>query len=697
MTDWVYREPHFQVIRPPFAAIASKAPSTIADVSITPTLTVGIVGASLAAADVAISPTLTIDMVGKGLAAATVAITPTLTIAIGSPGSASDVAINSTITVGITGKSNALSTVAISPTLTVDMEGGAQGSRVYPLAVHSSGRYFVNKLGEPTPLLEDMYQTVTSHLAQGDIATYVSWLRTNGFNANRWFMFTQDGSGTFDTKNEPNDFYNNVPFSTPNDFSTFNSSSAYALNMVKYAAKANAQEVMLNAFTLYLGFNGSPANQGWHEHVTDAANTNTVCFNLGAALANLFVNYPNVQLWLEGDYTASGTVLTRMQNLLQGWQSIMRTRIAGSEPAPPNSIPTAVQSGYAYGTNPATSDQQIQSYYGAGAATNGQSYGEFDSAYDAATTMPTYATDIPSYHNTWGSLNTREITRRIRMWALSCGGIRAGQFFANDDRLNSPVTADILATLTDVASADGALVNTLVRSLPHFLFRPTGTGTDHAGRALIGTGIGSGNTKVTACQTSDGAYLMAYCPRTDTTAAQTFEVDMRSMNSSPIRARWWNPTTGSYQTNTSAAGTYTLSNSASAQSFTTPGDNGTGTGDWILLLDATGSPADVSISSTITVGMTGRALDAATVAITPTLTVGISSGTALAGTVAISPTLTVDMTSKVNAIANVTISPILAVAMESQAGALGGTTAYWRPQYGTGTQIWRPPWIPPYS
>jgi hypothetical protein len=577
------------------------------------------------------------------------------------------------------------------------MEGGAQGSRIYPLQVHSSGRYFTDKNGTPVPMLEDMYQCVTSHLAQPDISTYLTSIKGSGFNAIRWFMFTQDGSGTFDTKNEPNDFYNNVPFSTPNDFSTFNSSSAYALNMVKFAAKANACEIMVNAFTLYLGFNGTPANQGWHEHVTDAANTNTVCFNLGAALANLFVNYPNVQLWLEGDYTASGTVLTRMQNLLDGWQSVLTNRLAGSEPAPPNSIPTAVQSGYTYGTSAASSDQQIQSYYGAGVGANGQSYVEFDSAYDAGTTMPTYPTDFPSYHNTWGSLNTREITRRIRLWGLTVGGIRAGHFFADDDRLNDPDTADILGTLTDVATADGALVNTFVRSLPHFLFRPTGTGTDHAGRALIGTGIGSGDTKVTACQTSDGAYLMAYCPRTDTTAAQTFEVDMRSMNSSPIRARWWNPTTGSYQTNGSAAGTFTLSNSASAQSFTTPGDNGTSTGDWILLLDATGSPADVAISSTITVGMTGRALDAATVAITPTLTVAITSGTALAGDVAISPTLTVGMTSKSNAISNVTISPILSVAMESQAGALGGTTAYWRPQYGTGTQIWRPPWYPPYS
>jgi hypothetical protein len=46
-----------------------------------------------------------------------------------------------------------------------------------------------------------------------------------------------------------------------------------------------------------------------------------------------------------------------------------------------------------------------------------------------------------------------------------------------------------------------------------------------------------------------------------------------------VRARWWNPVSGNF----SAIGTYP--NTTAAQSFTTPGDNGSGAGDWILVLD----------------------------------------------------------------------------------------------------------------
>ncbi|MEO8676982.1 MAG: PKD domain-containing protein, partial [Casimicrobiaceae bacterium] len=52
------------------------------------------------------------------------------------------------------------------------------------------------------------------------------------------------------------------------------------------------------------------------------------------------------------------------------------------------------------------------------------------------------------------------------------------------------------------------------------------------------------------------------------------------------RGRWYNPTSGVYTDIT--GGAYTLANSGT-RAFTTPGNNGTGTNDWVLVLD-TGTP-----------------------------------------------------------------------------------------------------------
>ena len=53
------------------------------------------------------------------------------------------------------------------------------------------------------------------------------------------------------------------------------------------------------------------------------------------------------------------------------------------------------------------------------------------------------------------------------------------------------------------------------------------------------------------------------------------------------RGRWYNPSNGVYTDIT--GGAYTLANSGT-HAFTTPGNNGTGTNDWVLVLDATTTP-----------------------------------------------------------------------------------------------------------
>ena len=80
---------------------------------------------------------------------------------------------------------------------------------------------------------------------------------------------------------------------------------------------------------------------------------------------------------------------------------------------------------------------------------------------------------------------------------------------------------------------------------------------------------------VAAAAARDGSLLVAYSPPD---ASGSFDVDLRAMRG-PIRARWFDPTSGTYRPIDGvvpAAGPHT---------FTTPGPNASGARDWALVID----------------------------------------------------------------------------------------------------------------
>ncbi len=70
---------------------------------------------------------------------------------------------------------------------------------------------------------------------------------------------------------------------------------------------------------------------------------------------------------------------------------------------------------------------------------------------------------------------------------------------------------------------------------------------------------------------------MAYVPPT-ATGTRTLTVNMAQL-SGVATARWFNPTSGVYTTISGSP----FANSGS-RNFTTPGENGTGNNDWVLVL-----------------------------------------------------------------------------------------------------------------
>ena len=85
----------------------------------------------------------------------------------------------------------------------------------------------------------------------------------------------------------------------------------------------------------------------------------------------------------------------------------------------------------------------------------------------------------------------------------------------------------------------------------------------------------SQNDYVTAASTPDGKLALVYIP-----TVRTVTVDLARLSGS-ITARWYDPTSGTYQP---IAGS-PFPNTGS-QNFTTPGVHADGAGDWVLVLEA---------------------------------------------------------------------------------------------------------------
>ena len=113
------------------------------------------------------------------------------------------------------------------------------------------------------------------------------------------------------------------------------------------------------------------------------------------------------------------------------------------------------------------------------------------------------------------------------------------------------------------------------------LLADVGKNLDRISRALVRFGkyLAIGSITTSACaaaaRSSDGSSVLVYLP-----TIRTITVDMSKL-ASPVTARWYDPTNGEY-TNIDGS---PFAN-AGSRKFTPPGDNSSGDGDWVLVLEA---------------------------------------------------------------------------------------------------------------
>jgi hypothetical protein len=475
----------------------------------------------------------------------------------------------------------------------------------FPVRASANGRYLVDSNGTPTPILGRAAWFVIS-LSAADRATFLDDTVARGFTAIEVTILTHDPRGNHPPYDGNGDLpflrrldggtwggaltYANIATDAP-DFGTPN--EAYWAFVDAFLADCEARGLLVLMFPAYVGYSGV-SDEGWLPEMV--ANGTSRMSQYRVFIANRVKPRGNVVWMMGGDFGGYKGQQAQVESaLISGLQSV-----AGQ---------LSTQFSAEWDSGSICTDQAT---YGGSCTLEGAYSWQGDVAtfgrngYAHTPAMPAFLLEGPydeeGPDGNGVNPNATQPVRRFAYWGwLSAIG---GYFYGNG--YTWPFDAGWQAHLDTQAARDVARLHALLRSLAWQGLVPSGLG---GMKTLVTSGAGTGASYVAAAATPDGTLLLAYVPPTGTTQ-RTFSVDLTAL-SGPATARWWNPTTGN---STGIGGAFP---NTGATSFTTPGDNGTGQNDWVLVLTVTAqtltsvgvAPASATVSTGGSQQFTATALD----------------------------------------------------------------------------------------
>lgn len=456
----------------------------------------------------------------------------------------------------------------IWPTLTSPARAATSDSP-FPVRVSMNGRYLEDANGKPFLLHGDTAWSVIVQLTKEEADEYLEDRRQKGFNAILVNLIEH-----YFAHNPPENRTGDPPFTTPADFATPN--EAYFAHADWVIRKAGEKGLLVVLNPCYTGYtsNFTTAREGWTAEIV--ANGPAKCRDYGRYLGNRYKGYRNIIWQAGGDATPPvGSPLER------NWLELLR----GIKEYAPDHLWTA----HWYRRTTALDQSSFAEYMSLDNAYGGsRSYIQTLRAYNRANPKPTYVNEA-YYEDTRlvPGAGRPPLLRAQAFWTLLSGA--AGHLFGSDrvwafgahvDGKPDAPQYDWRAGMESQGSRDMVHVKRLFESRAWHELVPD---QDHT---VVTNGYGTfgeddrkpGGDYVTAARTGDGSLVMAYVPSTGT-GIRTITVDMTKL-SGAANARWYNPTSGKF----SEISRSPLANSGSRE-FTTPGDNGTGTNDWVLVLE----------------------------------------------------------------------------------------------------------------
>jgi chitodextrinase len=422
-----------------------------------------------------------------------------------------------------------------------------------PLRVDPSGRYLLDRNGTPFLMTGDSPQALIGDLTEADAALYFSTRRAQGFNTvwinllcNNYTGCNSDGS-TWDGIS---------PFTTPGDVSTPNEAYfARVDKMIQLATKYG--------FVILL----DPAETaGWLTTLVSSGVDKDRAY--GAYVGARYAAFSNI-VWISGnDYQAWGDT----------YDPYVTAVAQGIRAADPSALQTVELN---YFTSGSLDDPTWAPLIDLNASyTYNPTYIQVLKDYNRPNFLPTFLAE-GSYEDEQNvstvPAGTTQQLRRQEYWSLLSGA--SGQMYGNHSVWQflcsqRDVDGNCIGGWKDELASSGAkqMANVLALFSPRRWYELI-PDQDHS---LVTGGFGTfgDDDYVTAARTSDGKLAIAYAP-----SAATITVDLGTL-AGPVTARWYDPTSGTYAT----IGGSPLPNAGSA-SLTTPGLNGEGADDWVLVLE----------------------------------------------------------------------------------------------------------------
>jgi hypothetical protein len=424
----------------------------------------------------------------------------------------------------------------------------------FPLTVAAGGRTLQGADSKPFLIHGDTAWSVIVQLKQTEAELYLDTRHQQGFNTIVVNLLEAHFSSA-----PPKNAYGAAPFTTTGDLSTPN--PAYFQHVDWFLAAAQKRDVLVLLNPLYLGYttSGGPSDEGWADTV--AKNGTTKCRDFGRYIGDRYKGFPNI-IWVAGgDQTvASGSAYEKgtlevMAGIKEKASQLWTAHWArGKNAREVASFSTFLQLDAVY-TGLLTYEGSKRAYQTSPAWPHFLYEGYYEGCYPGA-----------------GCTATADEVRAQAYWANLSGS--TGQVFGSHEIWDFSPSRDWKTALTAKGSTQMGVL------LGAFASRRWQALVPDWGHTVVTSGTGSFGAKdyVTAAATADGELLMAYLPCTGT-ASRTVTVALGKLGVTTT-GRWLNPTTG--QTSSVAGSPFAPSGS---KTLTSPGDNGSGCNDWLLILE----------------------------------------------------------------------------------------------------------------
>jgi len=418
----------------------------------------------------------------------------------------------------------------------------------FPLKVSADQRYLVDQNEKPFLVLGDTPWSLIAQLDEADIARYLDDRARRGFNAVIVNLIEHKFATRALAKRD-----GVAPFLKPGDFTQPN--PAYFDYAHRAVAAANQRGTTVWLCPAYLGWGGG--DEGFFKEIK--AMGPAVLRGYGRFVGERFKNLPNLVWMVGGDYALPEA-----------------ERWAGAE--------------LALGLRDGGAAQLITAH--GGQTTAVETFG--DQLWLGVDTVYRYQADL------WSPLQANYLRRPVRpfvliestyegehdakpeqirrqaWWAMLSGA--CGQFFGNNPlwHFDGPGLFQTEVTwqqaLNSTGSRDMARLGAFFAKWPWHRLQPD------LENQLATSARGEGTRFISAARTPDGTLALLYLPA-DGQSSREVTLDL-SRFPGPVTAHWFNPAKDAALSPHGAV----LPN-RERQTLRTPGDNGTGVNDWVLVLE----------------------------------------------------------------------------------------------------------------